>query len=261
MNEQSRPGVIGIFDSGIGGISILGRIREHLPNQPVVYLADQGNAPYGPQTLDQVRLHARNAARTLLGRGVDVIVIACNTASAAALYELRDEFVEVPFVGMEPAVKPAVAGSRARKIGVLATEATFQGELYANVVDRHAAGVEVIAQACPGLADLVERGELDGPRAIELVSSFVKPLVDAGVDTLVLGCTHYAFVADLISTIAGPGVEIIDPADAIAKQVGRVLGDRDLLGTKPTNDITYITTGDTAAFDEQLEWVATRLSR
>lgn len=261
MNEQSRPGVIGIFDSGIGGISILGRIREHLPNQPVVYLADQGNAPYGPQTLDQVRLHARDATRMLLGRGADVIVIACNTASAAALYDLRDEFVDVPFVGMEPAVKPAVAGSLARKIGVLATEATFQGELYANVVDRHAAGVEVIAQACPGLADLVERGELDGPRAVELVSSFVEPLVEAGVDTLVLGCTHYAFVADLIASLAGPEVEIIDPADAIARQVGRVLAERNVIGEEPTNDVSYITTGDTAVFDNQLNWLAKHLAR
>ncbi len=261
MDDPTRPGVIGIFDSGIGGISIMGRIRAQLPNQPMIYLADQGNAPYGPQTLDQVRIHARDATRTLLGRGADVIVIACNTASAAALHELRDEFGDVPFIGMEPAVKPAAAGSEARKIGVLATEATFQGKLYANVVDRHATGVEVMAQACPGLADLVETGDVDRPRAIELVASFVEPLVAAGVDTLVLGCTHYAFVADLISTVAGPGVEIIDPADAIAKQVGRVLADRDLLGTKPTNDITYITTGDTVAFDRQLEWVATRLSR
>ncbi|MBT8249091.1 MAG: glutamate racemase [Acidimicrobiia bacterium] len=261
MNDQTRPGVIGIFDSGIGGISILGRIREQLPNQPLVYLADQGNAPYGSQTLDQVRVHARDATRMLLGRGADVIVIACNTASAAALYELRNEFVDVPFVGMEPAVKPAVAGSRTRKIGVLATEATFQGELYANVVDRHATGAVVVAQACPGLADLVERGDLEGPRAIELVSSFVEPLIKSGVDTLVLGCTHYAFVADLIASIAGPDIEIIDPAEAIARQVGRVLAERNLIGEEPTNDVSYITTGDTGVFDNQLEWLAKHLAR
>ena len=143
-------GTIGIFDSGIGGISVMARIREHLPGNPIVYLADQGNAPYGPKTLDQVRIHARDATRTLLGRGADIVVIACNTASAAALQELRREFPDVPFVGMEPAVKPAAAGSRTRTIGVLATEATFQGELCANVVDRHAQDVNVLDQACPG---------------------------------------------------------------------------------------------------------------
>lgn len=252
-------GTIGIFDSGIGGISVMARIREHLPGNPIVYLADQGNSPYGSKTLDQVRIHSRDATRTLLGRGADVIVIACNTASAAALQELRQEFGDVPFVGMEPAVKPAAAGSVTRTIGVLATEATFQGELYANVVDRHAQDVNVVEQACPGLAALVESGQIDDEAAEAVVRSFVEPLVEQGADAIVLGCTHYALLTPLIETIAGAEVEIIDPAEAIARQVGRVLEEMGLVADGVTEDITYITTGDMEAFDVQLQWLASRL--
>ena len=252
-------GTIGIFDSGIGGISVMARIRELLPGNPIVYLADQGNAPYGPQTLDQVRIHARDATRTLLGRGAEVIVIACNTASAAALHEMRAEFPDVPFVGMEPAVKPAAAETQTRTIGVLATEATFQGELYANVVDRHAQGVEVLEQACPGLVDLVESGQIDDNEAEDMVASYVRPLIEQGADALVLGCTHYAFLTDVIERIAGPDVEVIDPAAAVARQVWRVLEERDLVGEGTSNEITYITTGNAERFDSQLEWLASRM--
>ena len=252
-------GTIGIFDSGIGGISVMARIRELLPGNPIVYLADQGNAPYGPQTLDQVRIHARDATRTLLGRGAEVIVIACNTASAAALHEMRAEFPDVPFVGMESAVKPAAAETQTRTIGVLATEATFQGELYANVVDRHAQGVEVLEQACPGLVDLVESGQIDDHEAEDMGASYVRPLIEQGADALVLGCTHYAFLTDVIERIAGPDVEVIDPAAAVARQVWRVLEERDLVGEGTTNEITYITTGDAERFDSQLEWLASRM--
>jgi len=252
-------GTIGIFDSGIGGISVMARIREHLPGNPIVYLADQGNAPYGPKTLDQVRIHARDATRTLLGRGADIVVIACNTASAAALQELRREFPDVPFVGMEPAVKPAAAGSRTRTIGVLATEATFQGELWANVVDRHAQDVKVIDQACPGLADLVESGKIDDGAAETMIRSFVEPLIAQGADAIVLGCTHYALLTPVIETIVGPEIEIIDPAEAVARQVSRVLEERNLLGEGTTEDISYVTTGDADNFDQQLEWLASRL--
>ncbi len=259
--NSSGQGTIGIFDSGIGGMSVMARVRERLPAQPIIYLADQGNAPYGSQTLEQVRIHARDATRTLLARGADVIVIACNTASAAALRELRNEFPDIPFVGMEPAVKPAAAGSRTRTIGVLATDATFQGELYANVVDRHADGVEVIAQSCPGLADLVEQGAIATPETRELVAGYVQPLVEQGADALVLGCTHYAFLTGMIAEISGPAVEIIDPAEAIARQVERVLEQHGWLEDGQTDEISYITTGDPDVFDQQLTWLAELLDQ
>ncbi len=175
------------------------------------------------------------------------MVVACNSASAAALHYLREQFPDVRFVGMEPAVKPAASRSERGVIGVLATDATFQGELYASVVDRHANGTEVIEQACPDLADAVERLGVDHPDTLELVRRYVTPLRDAGIDTLVLGCTHYPFLIDAIVSTAGPEVLVIDPAPAVARQTKRMLGRVSVEG--PTE---FLTTGDTNIFVEQI---------
>jgi glutamate racemase len=220
---DDTPGsMIGLFDSGMGGLSILLEIRRLLPSADLVYLADQGNAPYGDKTLDDVRRLAEQCTSHLLAAGADIVVVACNTASAAALHHLRALHPGVPFVGMEPAIKPAAAITRGGVIGVLATAATFQGELFGSLIGRFGGNVQIVAKACRGWADLVERAELTGPRAEGLIADHLDPVLAAGADTLVLGCTHYPFLRSLISDRAGPQVAIVDPAPAVARQVALI---------------------------------------
>lgn len=239
-----------MFDSGVGGLSILRETRRILPEEAIVYVADQGSAPYGQRSLEEVRDRAVSITEMLLGRGAKVIVVACNSASAAALHHLRELFADVPFVGMEPAVKPAAAGTSGGVVGVLATAATFQGELYASVVDRHAGGVEVIEVVAAGLVEAIEDGRTADAESI--VHRHVALMLDAGVDTIVLGCTHYPFVTDLIAQSAGPDVTIVDPSAAVAKQVGRVLRRRRLSNRGGSGTIDYVTTGDAARFADQV---------
>jgi glutamate racemase len=251
MSIPSSP--IGVFDSGVGGLSVLRAIRARLPGERVVYVADQGHVPYGPRTLDEVRGFSREIARFLIAQGAKLIVVACNTASAAALHFLRQQFPEMPFVGMEPAVKPAAETTRSGVVGVIATPATFQGELYASVVERFAQGVTVLQDACPGLVSRIEAGDLEGPQTREILERALAPMLARGADTLVMGCTHYPFVIPLIQQIAGPSVRVIDPAPAIARQVERVLVARALLNPSSTPaPIAFYTTGDSAAMQALL---------
>jgi len=232
-NSQS-PIPLGIFDSGVGGLSVLRELMWQAPSQPMIYLADQAHVPYGQRSLAEIRALTEAVTRFLLREGAQVIVIACNTASAAALRSLRDSFPEVPFVGMEPAIKPAAEHTRTGHVGVIATEATFQGELFASLMDRFTSGVIVHTQACPALVPLVEAGELDSERTRAALQGYLMPLLDAGIDELVLGCTHYPFLRRPIEQVVGAGVEIVDPAPAVARQAIRVLAGRNGLadGTK-----------------------------
>ncbi len=214
---------IGIFDSGVGGLSVLRAVRQQMPQQPVLYLADQAHVPYGQRSLAEVRAFAEEITRFLLARGAQLIVVACNAASAAALHHLRREFPGTPFVGMEPAVKPAAEQTRTGVVGVLATPATFQGELYASVVERFAGGVLLLQDTCPGLVRQIEAGLLDTPATRAILESALAPMLAKKIDTVVLGCTHYPFVIPLIQEIVGPGVRVIDPAPAVARQAGRLL--------------------------------------
>ncbi len=220
---------IGLFDSGVGGLTVYREVRRLLPHENLIYLADQAHVPYGPRTLDEIRRFSEGLTRFLITREVKAVVVACNTASAAALKELRASFPALPFIGMEPAVKPAAEHSRTRTIGVIATPATFQGQLFASVVDRFAQDVRVVTQTCPGLVDEIERGNLDGPAVTRILEPALAPLHEAGIDMLVLACTHYPFVVPAIRRILGDAVEIVDPAPAIARQVQRVLADRSML--------------------------------
>jgi glutamate racemase len=214
---------IGIFDSGVGGLSVLKEIRLQMPNESVLYFADQGHVPYGPRGLDEVRMFSEQITRFLLGLGAKLIVVACNTASAAALHHLRQTFPEISFVGMEPAVKPAAESTRSRVVGVLATPATFQGVLYASVVERFASGVTILQDTCSGLVGQIENGELDSPATQEILEKALHPMLEQGIDTIVLGCTHYPFVIPLIKQIVGSEVRVIDPAPAVARQTSRLL--------------------------------------
>jgi glutamate racemase len=249
--DAARP--IGVLDSGVGGLSVLREIRALLPHEHILYAADQGHVPYGPRSIEEVRAFTTGVARFLIEQGAKLVVVACNTASAAALYPLRDTFPDTPFVGMEPAVKPAARDTRTGHIGVIATEATFQGELYASVVGRFANGVQVETQACPEFVLLAEAGDTSSEAAREAVSRRLAPLLAADIDQLVLGCTHFPFLRALIEQEAGPGVTVIDPGAAIARQVRRVLDERGLLnGSDAPGGVTYTTSGDPAAFRRTL---------
>lgn len=214
---------LGIFDSGIGGLSVLRAVRQQLPHEALLYLADQGHVPYGTRPLAEVCAFSEEIARFLLARGAKLIVVACNTASAAALQHLRQTFPDVLFVGMEPAVKPAAEHTQTGVVGVLATPATFQGALYASVVERFANEVRLIQHTCPGLVAQIEAGQLDTPETRSILEDALLPMLEKGIDTVVLGCTHYPFVIPLIQEIVGPHVRVIDPAPAVALQVGRLL--------------------------------------
>ncbi len=253
MIPSTAPVPIGIFDSGVGGLSVLRAIRAQLPCYPVIYLADQAHVPYGARTIDEVRAFAREITRFLLAQGARLIVVACNAASAASLYDLRTAFPGVPFVGMEPAVKPAASSTHSGVIGVLATPVTFQGKLYASVVERFAKGVTVLQDTCPGLVAQIEAGELDSPRTRAILEKALQPMVERGVDTVVMGCTHYPFIIPLIQQIVGPSVEVIDPAPAIARQAGRLLENRGLrVPCDTVGQVRFFTTGDPSRFEEIL---------
>jgi glutamate racemase len=253
---------IGVFDSGVGGLSVLRLIRQQLPSVPVIFLADQAHVPYGPRLLEQVRLFSEAITRYLLGRGCKLIVVACNAASAAALQVLRQKFPGTPFVGMEPAVKPAAENTHSGVVGVLATPATFQGALYASVVERFAHGVTLLQHTCPGLVAQIEAGQLDTPQTRRILVDALAPMLAQGIDTVVLGCTHYPFVIPLIQEIVGPGVRVIDSAPAVARQVGRLLAARGLIedeGADPeewpvrspastqNSPVEFLTTGEAAS--------------
>lgn len=252
MNSSSfQP--IGIFDSGVGGLSVLRAIRALMPSESLLYFADQGHVPYGSRTMAQIRDFSEAITRFLLARNAKLIVVACNTASAAALKYLRQIFPDVGFVGMEPAVKPAAERTQSGSVGVLATPATFQGELYASVVERFANGVVLLQHTCPGLVRQIEQGDLDGSKTRDILENALRPMLDAGIDTVVLGCTHYPFVIPLIQQIVGESVRVIDPAPAVARQAYRLL---EATGTRrrkeDRGEIRFYTSGNTSSFQSLL---------
>ena len=219
---------IGIFDSGIGGLSVAAAIRQALPRERLLYFGDNAHVPYGERTAEEILAFSTAITEALLRQGCRFIVIACNTASSAALGPLREQFPNVPFIGMEPAVKPAVEHTRTGVVGVLATRATVEGRALADVVERFSHGVEVIRQACPGLAQRIDSGDFDGPGTEHLLRGWIGPMLERNIDALVLGCTHYPLVRPLIERIVGPGVRVIEPSEAIARRVAQVLEQRKL---------------------------------
>ena len=243
MSEKNQP--IGVFDSGVGGLSVLRAMRELMPEEPFIYFGDQAHVPYGPRSMHQVRDFSKTITRFLLNQGAKLIVVACNTASAAALHYLREEFPDVSFVGMEPAVKPAAGNTQSGFVGVLATPATFQGALYASVLERFANGVEILQHTCPGLVEQIESGDLEGDETRTILENALRPMLDQGIDTVVLGCTHYPFVIPLIEQLVGENIQVIDPAPAVAKQAKRLL---DASGIKaPVGEraeVRFYTSGD-----------------
>lgn len=253
MKKNSKNSPIGIYDSGVGGLTVWRAVRTLLPAENLIYFADQAKVPYGSRPLEEVRGLAEDAVRFLMTKGCKLIVIACNTASAAALKYLRECWPDFPFVGMEPAVKPAAEQTLSGKVGVLATPSTFQGALYASVVERFAHDVQVFQATCPGLVQQIEKGYLSTPKTRQILETALLPMLQAGVDTLVMGCTHFPFVIPLINQIAGEDVRVIDPAPAVARQIRRVLESRELLrGVRSTGESVFYTSGDPAKLQQML---------
>jgi glutamate racemase len=246
---------LGVFDSGVGGLSVLRELRALLPHASIVYVADSAYVPYGTKPPALIRDRSMAIARFLVAKWhVRAVVVACNTATTHAVDLLRLNFPSVPFVGMEPAIKPAAAATRSRVVGVLATDATLDGERFASLMKRHAEGIEVLTESCPGLVEQVEAGDLSGPRTIDLLQSCTVKLVARGADTIVLGCTHYPFLRDTLQGLVGPSVTLIDTAGAVARQTERVLADGpDGSPTGSVGRVVFFTSGDPSVVRASLE--------
>ncbi len=213
---------VGVFDSGSGGLSVLREIRKILPRERYIYYSDNAHCPYGEKSPEYITERGRAITRELISRGADAVVVACNTATAAAIATLRAEF-PIPFVGMEPAVKPAALGTRTGVIGVLATAGTLKGLKYLNTRGRFEDAVRIVEHVGTGYVELVESLELEGPHAEQVVGASLKPLLDEGADIIVLGCTHYPFLLPLMQKLASPEVSFIDPAPAVARRLQDIL--------------------------------------
>lgn len=222
---------IGVFDSGVGGLSVLHHIRQTLPNAPLIYVADSAHVPYGNKSPAYIEARSLALAEFLVEQGATAIVIACNTATAAAAHALRVKF-PVPVVAMEPAVKPAVAATRTGVVGVLATTGTLESARFAALLEKYAGHVKILTQGCPGLVEVVERGDLSGMEARRLIQRYAAPLLAAGADTLILGCTHYPFLAPLIRDVLGEAVALVDTGAAVARELARRV-QRELPQTAP----------------------------
>lgn len=232
MTEARQPvpsDPVGFFDSGLGGLCILEAFKRLCPGESTVYIADSRNCPYGNRPPEEIVRLSESNTRMLLDRGCKAVVVACNTATAAAIETLRASHPEVPFIGLEPAVKPAALSSRTGIVGVLATAGTFGGRLYNETKSKFAKDITVIATVADEFVALVERGETSGPEAERAVRAKIEPLLAAGCDMLVLGCTHFPHLKPLIEKIAGDRAKVLDPSDAVARQARRVLESRGLL--------------------------------
>jgi glutamate racemase len=236
-----------VFDSGVGGLSVLREIRRAMPGETLHYVADSGHAPYGEKTTEYIEARAIHIIEFLRTLDAKAIVVACNTVTGLVIQRLRERFANLPIVAIEPAVKPAAQVTRSGVVGVLATRQTVASPGLARLVATYGDGKRMLLQACPGWVERVERGELDGPDTEAAVAAFVRPLIEQGADTLVLGCTHYPFLAPVIHRLAGPHTQVIDPAAAVARELSRRLAQLELCAVQghhpaPTH---FWTSGDT----------------
>lgn len=242
-----REAPIGVFDSGVGGLSVLAEIQRLLPNESLLYLGDCGHIPYGEKTPEFIRQRCSVMAAFFREQGAKALVLACNTATVAGVADLRRDYPDWPIVGMEPAVKPAAAATRSGVVGVLATTGTLQSAKFAALLDRFAADVKVITQPCPGLVERIENGDLHSADLRTLLQGYVTPLLAQGCDTIILGCTHYPFLRPLLRSMIGDDISLIDTGAAVARQLQRLLAERDLLADGPSLAVKFWTSADPQA--------------
>lgn len=234
---------VGVMDSGVGGLSVLQHLTHQLPHEHFIYFADSAHAPYGNKTATEIQQRCFTIADTLIGHGAKALVVACNTATAAAIAAMRERYT-LPIIGMEPAVKPAAAASNNGIIGVLATTGTLKSAQFAALLEHYGQGVQVVTQACVGLVECIEQGQLDSPQTLALLQQYCQPLMAAGADTIVLGCTHYPFVKKHIQEIVGPEVTLIDTGAAVAKRLHQVLEQKQMLNpATEAGDFVFLTSG------------------
>jgi len=249
---ELRQAPIGVFDSGVGGLSVLAEIQQLLPDEPLLYVGDCGHIPYGEKSPAYIRERCGHVARFFQEQGAKAVVVACNTATVAAVADLRQRYPHWPLVAMEPAVKPAAAATRNGIVGVLATTGTLQSATFAGLLDRFAADITVVSQPCPGLVELIEAGDLYSYRLKSLLQTYLQPLVAARCDTLILGCTHYPFLKPLLRELVGEEVVLIDTGAAVARQLRRLLEQHDLLARGPAGGARFWTSGSVEHFRQVL---------
>ena len=235
---------IGVFDSGVGGLSVFREIYKAFPGEDYIYFSDNAYCPYGEKSPEFIRERACSIASDMIAEGAQVIVVACNTATSAAIATLRERF-SIPFIGMEPAIKPAAINSRTGVIGVLATAGTLSASKYLATRGRFEDDVRIEEHVGRGFVELVENCELSGLKAEATVRASLRPLLEAGADTIVLGCTHYPFLQPVIERLAGPSVTVINPAPAVARQTARVLGDIRPVKTEGRGKRDFLSSGKT----------------
>lgn len=251
QSAASGRAPLGAFDSGVGGLSIMLEIRRLLPAEDLIYIADSAYCPYGTKPVEQIRQRSLDLTDFLVSLGVKAVVVACNTACVAGLDQIRRKHPELPIVGVEPAIKPAHECTRNGKIGVLATNLTLNGSRFTVLVEKYGTGVEVYTNPAPELVGLVEEGKLDTPETWELLHKYLDPLMEKGIDTLVLGCTHYPFLRPVIEKICGPEITVLDTGPAVARQTRRILERRNLRSSENAQGKeTFYTSGDPAAVAE-----------
>lgn len=243
---------VGVFDSGVGGLSVLAEIRQLLPAETLHYIADCGHIPYGEKTPAFIRERCQLIAARLHAQGAKALVVACNTATVAAVADLRERYPRWPIVGMEPAVKPAAAATCNGRVGVLATTGTLQSAKFAALLDRFALGVQVVTQPCPGLVEQVERGDLHGPETRRLLQGFLEPLLTAECDTLILGCTHYPFLRPLLAELVPPEIILVDTGAAVARRLQSLLARDARLARGPAGPTRIWTSGEPADLEAVL---------
>ena len=250
LGSEDRP--IGVFDSGVGGLSVLQEIRRELPTEDILYFADSAHCPYGARSEQEIRDLTTRAVTFMVQKRCKLIAIACNTASATSLAHLRHTF-SLPIVGLEPALKPATQFTRNGRVGVLATEVTLKAEPLRRLQESYGKGLVIIAAPCPGLVELIEAGFTSGPAVSELLAECLAPMIQADIDTVVLGCTHYPFVAQSIARLLPEHVQIVDSGEAVARQVRHVLEREGTLDTaSQATQVQAYTTGNPDDFSRQV---------
>lgn len=241
---NKKENAIGVFDSGVGGLSVWVKIRETLPNESIIYYADNAHCPYGSKSKDEIISYSDKITRFLLDKGCKVIVVACNTATSMAISYLRNTF-NIPFIGIEPAVKPAALTSETGKIGILATEGTLKSKLFNETKARFAGDIDITLTVGQGLVEIIENNLQGTEASFTLLRKYILPMLDKGVDRLVLGCTHYPFLIDDIHTVTeGSPLKIIDPAKAVSLRLGNVLKDMDLLSESDCPSYSFYHSGE-----------------
>lgn len=244
VKSSNSNAPIGVMDSGVGGLSVLREIHSLMPAESLLYAADSAHLPYGDKTPAFVRQRVNHIAESLIALGAKALVVACNTATAAAVESLRERF-DLPVIGMEPGVKPAVLSSKHGVVGILATEGMVQSNRMRELVQRFARDVEVVIQPCPGLVEQVERYALHTPETSRLLQNYLAPILDRNADTLVLGCTHYPFLQPLIEQLAGPSVKVINTGAAVARQLKQRLEEGSLISSSTTpGDVSFLSSGN-----------------